>query len=324
MTVKNEVLKALEENRGSFFSGEVLAQKLNISRAAVWKAINQLKKEGYNINSVSNRGYSLSTDTDMLSKEGIIPYLRDENCKLNIEVYKTIDSTNRKAKQIAVEGDDRINIIISEEQTGGRGRRGRSFYSPQHTGIYMSILIHPDMEMEEATLMTTAASVAVCRALEKTTGIVPSIKWVNDIFLDGRKIAGILTEAVTDFESGKVEGVIIGIGINFLKPENDFPEELNHIAGYIFNKKPKDITRNYVAAEVINEILDMIEGIRTKEFISEYKKRSMVLGKKINILSRDGNKEGEAVDIDDKGALIVKVEGEIVKLNSGEISIRVQ
>lgn len=323
MSVKIEVLKALEENRGTFFSGEALANKLNISRAAVWKAIKQLKEEGYSIKAISNKGYSLSIETDVLSREGINIFLTEENKGLDIEVYKELDSTNVYAKQLAVQGALHGTVVLAEEQTAGRGRRGRSFYSPGSTGIYMSIILRPNMEANEAILITTATSVAVAKAIETVTRIKTGIKWVNDIYIDEKKVAGILTEAVTDFESGKIECVIVGIGINFSTPKNSYPDEIKEIATSLYENKPNDITRNQLVAEIINQVLASFKNLLSKEFIEDYKEKSIVIGRDIYILSNNSKTKAKAIDIDEQGGLIILTEDGVVKtLNSGEISIR--
>lgn len=323
MSVKIEVLKALEENRGTFFSGEALANKLNISRAAVWKAIKQLKEEGYSIKAISNKGYSLSIETDVLSREGINIFLTEENKGLDIEVYKELDSTNVYAKQLAVKGALHGTVVLAEEQTAGRGRRGRSFYSPGSTGIYMSIILRPNMEANEAILITTATSVAVAKAIETVTRIKTGIKWVNDIYIDEKKVAGILTEAVTDFESGKIECVIVGIGINFSTPKNSYPDEIKEIATSLYENKPNDITRNQLVAEIINQVLASFKNLQSKEFIEDYKEKSIVIGRDIYILSNNSKTKAKAIDVDEQGGLIVLTEDGVVKtLNSGEISIR--
>lgn len=323
MSVKIEVLKALEENRGTFFSGEALANKLNISRAAVWKAIKQLKEEGYSIKAISNKGYSLSIETDVLSREGINIFLKEENKGLDIEVYKELDSTNVYAKQLAVQGALHGTVVLAEEQTAGRGRRGRSFYSPGSTGIYMSIILRPNMEANEAILITTATSVAVAKAIEAVTRIKTGIKWVNDIYIDEKKVAGILTEAVTDFESGKIECVIVGIGINFSTPKNSYPDEIKEIATSLYENKPNDITRNQLVAEIINQVLASFKNLQSKEFIEDYKEKSIVIGRDIYILSNNSKTKAKAIDVDEQGGLIVLTEDGVVKtLNSGEISIR--
>ena len=187
----------------------------------------------------------------------------------------------------------------------------------------MSIILRPNMEAREAILITTATSVAVAKAIEKVTTIKTGIKWVNDIYINEKKVAGILTEAVTDFESGKIECVIVGIGINFSTPKNSYPEEIKNIAASLYEDKPSDITRNQLAAEIINQVLCSFKNMKTKKFIEEYKEKSIVIGKDIYILSNSNKTKAKAIDIDEYGGLIVLTEDGIVKtLNSGEITIR--
>lgn len=323
MTVKEEVLKALEENRGSYFSGQVLAERLNKSRAAIWKAIKQLQSEGYMIEAVTNKGYSLNVSTDVLSKEGIGQYI-DHKYKANdIIVYKTIGSTNEQAKKEAMSGAREGTVIIAEEQTAGKGRRGRSFFSPYGTGIYMSIILRPDMEMSEATFITTAVSVAVARVIESVTNQKAGIKWVNDIYIDGKKAAGILTEAVMDFETEKVDWVIVGIGLNYTTEESSYPEDIKDIATSVFEGKNTNVTRNELAAKIINEVLDICTEKSGGKFIEEYKERSIVIGNNIAVI-RDGKSEcAKAIDIDNSGGLVVEYpDGRRDTLKSGEITIR--
>lgn len=323
MSVKNEVLHILEQYKGESISGQELAEKLNVSRTAVWKAINSLKEEGYLIAGVSNRGYSLSPASDVLSPEGIRLFLKDEYSGIPIKVYKTIGSTNTEAKLLSMQGAGHGTVILSEEQTSGRGRMGRNFYSPSESGIYMSIILKPDLNIADSVLITTAAAVAVCLAVDKFTNLGPEIKWVNDIYINGKKVCGILTEAVTDIESGTVNGVIVGIGIN-VRAEA-FPSELKEIAGSVFDSSENSHVRNRLAAEIINNVLSTCANLEDRTFLEIYKKRSMILGEKIRYLKNNRWYEGYAQDIDEYGGLVVFHEdGHKEVLHSGEISVRKQ
>lgn len=319
MSVKSRVLEIMEKNRSKAISGQELADYLSVSRAAIWKAIRSLKEEGYQIEATTNKGYLLMDNNDILSGEGIKTYLQPEYQNNPVIVYKQIDSTNLEGKKIAAVGTKHGTVILAEEQTEGRGRLGRSFYSPAQTGIYMSIILKPQKSLNDFLLITVAAAVGVCRVIKKLTDKKPQIKWVNDIFLDNKKICGILTEAVSNFEIGMVESVILGIGINIKTNENQFPEELREIAGSLFSE---GITRNQIAAEIINEIMKLSENLEDKTLIEEYKKYSLVLGKIISY-----NKNGEiytakAIDINNQGNLVVENEqGETYIIQSGEVSI---
>lgn len=323
MLIKGKVLKILEENKGRNISGEEIAKTLNISRTSIWKAINSLRNEGYVINAVTNKGYSLATNTDFISKEGISLYLNKSCSDIEIYNYKTISSTNEIAKNLALSGAKHGTVVISEEQTAGKGRLGRSFYSPANTGIYMSIILRPNLTAMDSVLITTSSSVIICESIKKVTGIDCQIKWINDIYLNNKKVAGILTEASTNFESGTIDYLILGIGINFNQPKYDFPDELKSIASSLFNNNSNNINRNMLCAEIISNILDMIPRIKNYDFISEYKKRSIVLNQEIIYISSGISSKGKAININCDGSLVVEHDdGSIKILNSGEVSIR--
>lgn len=322
MSSKSNILQILEKNRGTYVSGEELAQQLQISRSAIWKAISELKKEGYQIISVTNKGYCLSDETDVISAEGIGPYLTNGSQDM-IHVFKTVDSTNLVAKKMALEQEPHGTVVLAEEQTAGRGRMGRSFHSPAGSGIYMSFILRPNLTSNDAVLITTAASVAVARAIEEVTHIRTGIKWVNDVYMNGKKICGILTEALTDFESGGIESIILGIGINFSTAVSSFPENIQQKVDSLFHEKPAGITRNQIAAAVINHVLCLCNQLQDRSFIAEYKARSIVLGKDIEVIQGTNSEKATAIDIDENGGLMIeKQDGTITSLHSGEISIR--
>lgn len=318
MGLKHEVLRLLEENRESYLSGQEIANRLAFSRTAVWKAIHSLKEEGYQIHAVSNKGYQLDTSCDLLSSEGIHAYLAEDLKQFPIYVYQQIGSTNTEAKQQALNGAPNGTIILAEEQTQGRGRLGRKFYSPKGTGIYMSIILRPQLHLNQAIQVTTTVAVAICRVIEKLTNQNPHIKWVNDIYLGKQKICGILTEAVTDFESGQVEFIILGIGLNVNTV--DFPADLHEIAGSL---NPKDVTRNQLCAHLLNELFSLFSKLNDPQVLEEYKSKSNVLGNWITFMKNQESYEAFAEDINEQGGLIVRLKNdEKMILNSGEISIR--
>ena len=224
MSVKQNVIALLEENRSKVISGQELANQLHVSRAAIWKAIKTLKEEGYNIEATPNKGYVLLENSDVLSKQGIAYYLTEE---IDIFSYKTIDSTNTQMKKLAINGGKNHSVIVSEEQSAGRGRFGRSFYSPAQKGVYMSVLLKTGDSLQNATMITIKTAVVVRRAIAKLYDIEVAIKWVNDLYYRGKKVCGILSEAISDFESGMIEAIIIGIGINV--STDNFPLEIASI-----------------------------------------------------------------------------------------------
>lgn len=322
MTVKQSVLRALGEARGASVSGEVLAQSLGVSRAAVWKAIKSLQGEGYRISAGTNRGYRLEEYPDLLTAEGIPAMLPLELAQLDLRVFDEIDSTNLEAKRLAMTGLSRC-AVIADRQTAGRGRLGRSFYSPPGCGIYTSLLLRPRPDqLADVTLLTTAAGVAVCRALEKAAGVQAEIKWVNDLYLNGKKICGILTEGVTDFESGMIESIVIGYGVNF-RDDAHLPEELRPIVGSVFGAEPPTVTRSALAAAMLAELLPLAEDLSSRSFLPEYRRRSMLLGREIVFSRAGGRFAAVAEGIDDNGGLVVRLpDGSRETLRSGEVSVR--
>ncbi len=321
MAVKNEIVRILEQNRGSHVSGEQLARELDVSRAAVWKAIRRLQDEGFAIEGVNNKGYMLAEDTDVLSVQGVEKYL-EKDCKVRLEVYRSLTSTNLVMREHTEEAEGLV--IAALEQTNGMGRLGRSFSSPADTGIYFSILLKPRIANTEVTLLTTIAAVAVCEAIEKYTDQKPQIKWVNDVFLDSHKVCGILTQAAFQVENQEPEYVIVGIGINLYEPQTGFGEELKDIAGSVLKTQCGDI-KNKILAEILNRYFYYYRHFEDKQYIEAYKKRSFVIGKKIRVVTRDNERIATALDIDDMCHLLVEYEdGSREYLSTGEISIRLQ
>lgn len=315
----------LEQQRGESISGEHLAGVLGISRNAVWKAIKELQKDGYNIVAVTNKGYCLSAENDIISIPGIKPFLseRSQFYANKIQVHKSLESTNKTAKEMAVAGAEHGTIIISDCQTMGRGRYSRKFFSPSGGGLYMSIVLRPEaMHFKNPTSVTAFAAVSVCEAIESISTKVPRIKWVNDIFIDGKKVCGILTEAVTDFESGGLDWVVLGIGINVHTRTEVFPCDLQSIASSIYPDEKMSGVRNRLSAEIINRILGFETLPSETEIFEKYKKRLMVLGKKITVIQNQVEYKATAIDVDSVGHLVVQNEsGERITLSSGEIRI---
>ncbi len=318
MSLKHEVLLRLRQAGGDFVSGQELADTLSVSRAAVWKAITALRSDGAVIESVTNRGYRLAKGCDLLSAELISASLRHSD--LRVTVFDSIDSTNNEAKRRLAGGFTGVELVVAAEQTAGRGRMGRTFYSPAQTGLYMSLALACPDGFENAVCSTTAAAVAVVRAIEQLTPAHPLIKWVNDIYLDGRKICGILTEGVTDFESGTLTGIVIGIGVNL--HTRDFPEEIGMTAASLGEAAPG---RCVLSAAIADELLDIVGALPDRSFMDFYREKSLVLGHRVTYSSADGAHSAEAVGIDDFGGLIVrKNDGNLTTLSSGEISVRLQ
>ena len=320
---KEDLLTLLWQNADAYISGEELARRLSVSRTAVWKAIGQLREAGYNIESVSNRGYRLLSESDVLSEEGIRRHLKHQ--ELELQVYKTITSTNTVLKALAAEGAPAGLALIAGEQTAGRGRMGRSFYSPADSGLYLSLLLRPNVSAVEATRLTACAAVAVAETIEELSGRPAQIKWVNDIFVDGRKVCGILTEASVDCENGMMHYVIIGLGVNTRVPAGDFPEELKGIAGAAFDADSIPELRCRLAAGILDRLAEYTQNPGAPRVFEGYRSRSLVLGKQINILAPGRDPvPAEVLDLEEDYALLVRLpDGSTTRLNSGEVSIRV-
>jgi BirA family biotin operon repressor/biotin-[acetyl-CoA-carboxylase] ligase len=285
----------------------------------VWKGIRKLQDEGFLIEAVTNKGYRLAEDTDILTKAGVESYL-DDAYGIKLEVFKSIDSTNLELKRRASEPEGLV--VAASEQTGGMGRLGRKFSSPSDTGIYFSILLKPDIDNSEVTLLTTIAALAVCQAIEKYTDKKPGIKWVNDVFIDGKKVNGTLTQASFSVENLAPEYVIVGIGINVYEPEGGFEDEIKDIAGAVLGRRCGDM-KNKLLAEVLNRYFYYYRSFAKKEFIDEYKRRSIVIGRTVSVVTPTVSRRADVLDIDDKCRLIVRYEdGSEEAVSTGEISIR--
>ena len=322
--LKENIISILESNKGLFISGEKLANDLNVSRAAVWKVIKSLKNEGYDILSVSNKGYALSKETDILSSKIIkdnMPKYRD---KFNFVIYKTVESTNIVARGMAMNGADSGTVVIAEEQTSGYGRNGKSFFSPYGTGIYMSIILNLKKEKKifNSSFITTAAAMAVSKSIEEISNENTQIKWVNDVFINGKKVCGILTEGAFSFEDGKLDYAVIGIGINVNFPKNGFPEEINNIAVSINKMQNNKDIRNILIAKILERMYEYY--FNNAAFYDEYKKRSFLIGKKVSLNIDNEEHIVKVLDIDKTFALVAEFQdGKIDRIVSGSVNHRV-
>ncbi|MGO1580930.1 MAG: biotin--[acetyl-CoA-carboxylase] ligase [Peptoniphilaceae bacterium] len=323
MTTKNKILKFLEENRDQYISGEDLGNKLNISRTAIWKGVKNLKEDGYKIKSSTNKGYKLDENCDKVSSFGVKYNLSKDLKDIDVIYYDTIDSTNTEAKRLLYSKKlSNFTVIISDEQSAGRGRRGRNFMSPKGTGIYLSIIIFPksNINLDSFDLITIKAAVAVVEAIKNKTGKNPTIKWVNDIFLNNKKICGILSEADSDFESRHIKSIIVGIGLNFNTNDEEFSDDLKSIAGSL---SPENLLRNELAGEIINQFYKTLYKMKDDEVLKLYKDACLLINKEVEFEKNGIKYEALALDINDKGNLIVQLKDQTsMVLTSGEISVK--
>ena len=319
MSVREKVLYMLSQAQGSL-SGESMAEELGVSRAAVWKAIGCLREEGYVIEASANRGYRLRDAENVLTEEGIRRWLVRGD--VPVEVHGGIDSTNLRAKALAAQGAPHGTLVTADSQTMGRGRFGRKFHSIPGCGLYMSLILRPRMPAEEAVKVTVLAAVAAAQALEQLADMKVQIKWVNDLYAGGRKLAGILTEAGMDFESGYLDYCVVGIGVNLRRVE--YPEEIRQIATSVEEQCGERIPRCRLAAEIVNRLEKMLEQPDTSPFFMEYRERSNVVGHAVTVLRGDERYDAQALAIDDDGGLVVETEHGAEILRSGEVSLRVK
>ena len=253
-----------------------------------------------------------------LDKKILEQYL---NQKLNIKIFDELDSTNNYLKKLGSKGEKENQLVIALSQTGGRGRMGRSFYSPNGTGIYFSLLLHPEFSAEKSLLLTVMAAVSVAETIMKYNSNDVKIKWVNDIYIDGKKVCGILTEGSINADK-KLDYAIVGIGINLIAPENGFPDDIKTSATAVFLGKAEEHIKEMIVADVVNKFFDMYNG-KDDSYIKRYKEYSYLTGKKINIISGDSVRLATVIDITDDCHLLVKNENdEIEEISSGDVSVR--
>lgn len=322
MTLSDQVLSLLQEYGGESISGEEIAKQLGVTRNAVWKAVNKLKEEGYEIAAGTNRGYVLNSSGDALTSASILQHIPEEYRDLDILVEGRVTSTNTVLKQMAEQGRREGTVMISQEQTAGKGRLGRSFYSPFGCGLYMSILLRPSFSAENSLLITTAAAVAVAKGITEVTGVETKIKWVNDVYIGWKKVCGILTEASVDFENGGLTYAVLGIGINVQEAEGGFME-LADMATAIYRKDPPKGTRARLAAAVLTHFLRYYRELEQKPFMKAYQSLSLLTGLDIVYSIGDKQEKGTVLGIDDDARLAVRLDsGEIKHYLAGEVSIQ--
>ena len=320
MSLKSKLIIMLNENQEKFLSGEAIADELGVSRTAIWKIINNLKEDGYEIETVKKKGYRLLENNDLLNSDMILNSLTNKD-SFRIECVDRISSTNIALKQRI--NEDEGLVIVANHQENGIGRMNRQFFSPKDTGVYFSILLKPQFESSKTIFITTMAAVAVCNAIKSVTGIEASIKWVNDIYINGKKIAGILTQGSFSIENNKAEYIILGIGLNIYMPEGGFPSDIENRAASLLSIKSGGI-RNKLVAEIINEFWKIYLKPNYEEVARKYKELSFVIGQEVQVISVNEDRVAKVLDIDENCNLIVEFnDGDIQKLSSGEIQIKI-
>ena len=322
MNVKDSLLKAFAESGGNYISGSALAEQLGVSRNAVWKAVKVLENEGYVIESVTARGYRLAMESNHLSEHLIASKVEASVLGNKIIVLDEVDSTNNYAKRATAKDFSHGTVIVADRQTSGKGRMGRSFISPSGKGLYMSVILRPDFSIKTAPLITSAAAVACAEAIESLCRADVRIKWVNDLYIGGKKICGILTEASVDMEMRALDVAVVGIGINVRKIADSFDEELRSRASSIEDETGEVLDRNELCAAIINHFEQYLGKIENREYLREYRRRELLTG---NIITANVGSEsitGKAVGIDRNANLMIETENGIVRsLSSGEANL---
>lgn len=323
--LKDEVLKLILREDG-YISGETISQKLSVSRTAVNTAVKALREDGYEITSSTNKGYLLTICPDILSK-GSVAALLPDNRSENINVFETVDSTNNVLKDMASKGAVSGTVVISDHQSVGKGRRGRSFSSPSGVGIYLSYLFKPDSGLDKISDLTSWTAVAVADAVKSAYGLDSQIKWVNDLLMNRKKICGILTEVTVEGESGLIDTCIIGIGINV--NESEFPEDISDIATSIsIENGGKIFIRSRLAAEIVKSMDKLASGWPDDSYyLNRYRELNITTGSKIMAfpqMAESGHgRSGTAIAINDDFSLKVRFnDGSVSNLRSGEVSVR--
>ena len=319
--LQDEVLHLLK-NAPEPLSGESMSRALGVSRAAVWKAVTALREKGYTVEALPARGYRLAASPDILSPGE----LADPGRRVGREVIclDRVDSTNDECKRRAMTGAPDGLVITAGEQTRGKGRRGRSFQSPAGQGLYLSALLRPQVPLAQVSQLTAWSAVAVCRAVEAASGLTPGIKWTNDVILGGRKLCGILTELGLEGETGSLDYVVVGIGVNIDQREADFGPELSPIATSLA-LEGAPVRRAALARAILGELDRMYRAFPDgrEDYLAEYRRRCLTVGREVRLIRPRGETEAFALGVDDDFALRVRLsDGGEARVEAGEVSVR--
>lgn len=320
--MKTEILALLRDS-GDYVSGQELCERFGVSRTAVWKVINQLKQEGYQIGAVQNKGYRLEHVPDVLSEFELKSRIKTRWAGRSLRYMEQTGSTNNDAKRLAEEGEPHGVLVVAERQTAGRGRRGRLWESPPGEAVYMSIALKPDFAPEKASMLTLVMALSVAEAVREETGLEALIKWPNDVVVNKRKVCGILTEMT--MEPDYIRSVVIGAGIN--ANQEQFPEELRFIATSLMLEGGRRVSRAALIERVMGRFEENYEAFLTALDLSPLKERyeAMLanLGQRVRVLDPKGEFDGTAAGILSNGELLVRREdGSLEEVYAGEVSVR--
>ena len=321
--LKEEVLSMLL-NAQEPVSGEGICKTLGVTRAAVWKTIDQLRQEGYGIDAAPKRGYTLASVPDRLDTALVRAHLSGHPWQTLVTAVPSVDSTNNACKRLAAEGAPDGTAILTGCQTAGRGRRGRTFVSPPG-GLYFSVILRPHAKPEALMHLTAMAAVAAARAVFAVSGVYPDIKWTNDLVLGGKKLCGILTELTVEAETGTVDSIVAGIGVNVRQRPEDFPPELRAIAGSVRSETGLEISRARLAAEMVRALDQMyLDWQRDpRAYLDDYRARCVTVGRPVRVVRGEDVRTGFAEAVDDDFALVVRwPDGTRETVTGGDVSVR--
>lgn len=313
MTLKDHVLLTLYRSFSQEISGEKLAEEWGVTRAAIWKAVDSLRKDGYDIHSSSGKGYALVSMQERLCLPCIERSLQKEDRNVRVFYEERMDSTNNEAKRLLASDVSTPFLLLTSEQSAGRGRLGRSFFSPSG-GLYLSLVVSDFPLLSGGVRYTAATALAVAQALESAIGEEISIKWVNDLYYRGKKVCGILTEGIFDMENSRLSHLVVGVGINI--KEVSFPEEIKDRAGYVPVDSEK---KTELVIDIVRNIFHYFSLIEDPAFLEGYRARCFVLEQPVQFTKNGRTLSGKATAIDDWGGLVVETEDEIFTLQSGEV-----
>ena len=320
--IMNEKVFEILQNSTEYVSGQDISKELNVSRQAVWKAINSLKEMGFEIDSVTNKGYKVLSSPKNICELALKNCLDTNSLGKNIVVLDTTDSTNNNLKKLARNGAVDGTVVVAREQTSGKGRLGRSWISNKDENLTFSVLLRPNISPMEVSAITPIAGLAVCKAINETFQINCKIKWPNDIIAGNKKLVGILTEMSAEMDA--VDFIVIGIGINLDQAE--FDDEIKHKATSVFLETNKKIDKNKFLANVLKYIEDEFASCNyrfTEQNIMEYKNLCATINKQVGFYKNGEQKTGTAVDINSKGELVVRLDDQSLHIvNSGEVTIQ--
>ena len=324
--LQDEILALLRSEPGAYRSGEEMSRRLGVSRAAVWKAVETLRREGYEIVSAPNRGYRLSAAPDDLRPGELAAALRGRLVGRTVVCLDTVDSTNSEVKRRAAGGAPEGLAVLSDEQTAGRGRRGNAFQSLKGKGLFCSVLLRPQVPLEALSQLTAWTAVAVCRAIEACCGLTCGIKWTNDIILNGKKLCGILTELEFEAESAAAVAVVLGVGINVGQTEADFGPDLAPTAVSLTQALGRPVRRAELAVHLLAALDEMYAAFPQGKaaYLAEYRRRCVTTGREVALVGADGSRTPAfAQGVDDNFSLVCRLPGGTERtVTAGEVSVR--